>query len=72
MSFDPSSLFIELVVSSVGFVLLIYGKKQQRWPQAVAGLLLMVYPYFVENWAAMAGIGAVICGGLWWVVRAGY
>jgi hypothetical protein len=72
LSFAPSSLFVELIVGSVGFVLLIYGKKQQRWPQAVAGLLLMIYPYFVDDWLTMTGIGAAICAALWWTVRAGY
>ena len=72
MSFDPSSLFISLIVSSVGFVLLAYGKKQQRLPQVFAGLALMIYPYFVDGWLAMAGVGAIICGALWFAVRQGY
>ncbi len=69
---DPSSLFVSLVIGSVGFVLVAYGKKQQRWPHAIAGLLLMVYPYFVDDWLVMGGVGAAICAGLWWAVRAGY
>jgi hypothetical protein len=69
---DPSSLFVSLVIGSVGLVLVAYGKKQQRWPHAIAGLLLMVYPYFVDDWLVMGGIGAAICAGLWWAVRAGY
>jgi len=72
VSFDPSSLFISLIVSSVGFVLLAYGKKQQRLPQVFAGLALMIYPYFVDGWLAMAGVGAIICGALWFAVRQGY
>jgi hypothetical protein len=72
MSFDPSSLFVSLMVGSVGFVLLAYGKKQQRLPHIFAGLALMIYPYFVDGWVMMAGIGAGICGALWWAVRVGY
>ena len=72
MSFDPSSLFVSLTVSSVGFMLLAYGKKQQRLPQVFAGLALMIYPYFVDGWLAMAGVGAVICAALWWAIRTGY
>ena len=72
MSFDTSSLFVSLIVSSVGFVLLAYGKKQQRLPQVFAGLALMIYPYFVDGWLAMAGVGAIICGALWLAVRQGY
>jgi hypothetical protein len=72
VSFDSSSLFIELIVSSIGFVLLAYGKKQQRLPQMFAGVALMIYPYFVDGWMMMAGVGALICGALWWAIRTGY
>jgi hypothetical protein len=72
MSFEPSSLFLSLIVGSVGFVLLIYGKKQQRWPHMIAGLLFMVYPYFVDGFLMMAAIGAALGGVLWWLLRQGY
>jgi hypothetical protein len=72
MSFDPSSLFVSLMVGSVGFVLLAYGKKQQRLPHIFAGLALMVYPYFVDGWLMMTGVGVGICVALWWAVRVGY
>jgi len=32
----PNSLFLSLVVSTVGLGLFIYGKKQQRLPQLIA------------------------------------
>ena len=35
-------IVLSLFPSGAGFVLFMYGKKQQRWPQLVAGLLLMV------------------------------
>lgn len=72
MSFDPGSLFLSLIVSGVGFVLFMYGKKQERWPQLVAGLVLMVYPYFVGDALPMLLVGAGIVGGLWLAVRSGY
>ena len=49
MSLDPELLFLSLVTSGMGFVLFMYGKKQERWPQLVAGIVLMVYPYFVDS-----------------------
>ena len=49
MSFDPWWLLLSLAVSGVGLVFFMYGKKQERVPQLVAGLLFMVYPYFVES-----------------------
>jgi hypothetical protein len=72
MSFDPTFLFFDFIIGGVGLVLFIYGKKQQRLPQLVAGLLLMVYPYFVSTVPAILGVAAVIGVGLWWVIRVGY
>jgi hypothetical protein len=72
MAFDEASLFLSLIIGSVGFVLLAYGKKQQRLPHMFAGLALMVYPYFVDGWIMMAGVGAIICVALWFAVRQGY
>lgn len=72
MSLDPTGIFLSLIVSGIGFVLFVYGKKQQRMPQLIAGLLMMVYPYFVEGALAMAGIGAVIGCALWMAVRLGW
>ena len=42
MNLDPTWLFLSLLPSGVGFVLFVYGKKQERWPQLVAGLLFLV------------------------------
>ena len=72
MSFDPTLLFLSLVTGGIGFVLLIYGKKEGRWPQIVAGLLYMVYPYFVETAAMLIGVGVAIGVALWFMVRQGY
>ncbi len=72
MSFDPAALLLSLVMGGIGFVLLVYGRKQERWPQLVAGLVLMVYPYFVSGVAALVGIGIAICAALWLAVRAGW
>jgi hypothetical protein len=72
LSFDPSSLFLSLIVSSVGFVLFTYGRKQDRFPHLAAGLVLMIYPYFVGNAVPMLLVGAAIVGGLWLAVRSGY
>jgi hypothetical protein len=64
VSFDPSSLFVELVVGAIGLALFGYGKKAERWPQLTAGLLLMVYPYFVDTALQLFAVGAVIVCGL--------
>jgi len=33
MSFDPTWLFLSLIPAGIGFVLFVYGKKQERWSQ---------------------------------------
>jgi hypothetical protein len=37
MSFDTSSLFASVVIGLVGLSIFLYGKKQRRAPQLVAG-----------------------------------
>ena len=72
MNLDPTWLFLSLVPSGVGFVLLVYGKKRERWPQLVAGLLFMVYPYFATSVMWLVGVGMILGGSLWYVLRAGW
>jgi hypothetical protein len=70
--FDPAVLLLSLATGGVGFVLLVYGKKQGRWPQLVAGLAYMVYPYFVETALTMIIVGVVLGVGLWLAIREGW
>jgi len=72
MSLDPSLLFLSLITSGIGFVLFVYGKKQDRWPQLVAGVALMIYPYVVSTAAMTIVIGAGIIAALWLAVRQGW
>jgi hypothetical protein len=72
MSLDPGLLFLSLVTSGAGFVLFVYGRKQERWPQLVAGIVLMVYPYFVGTLALSAGIAVAIVALMWLAIRQGY
>ena len=71
MDLDGSSLLASLIVSSIGFVVFGYGKRQERVPQIVIGLLLMAFPYFIGSVPLMAGIAAVLLAGLWVAVRFG-
>lgn len=67
-----NALFLSIVPSGVGFVLFSYGRKQDRWPMIVAGLLFMVYPYFTSSVTAMLAVGVALGLGLYAAVRAGY
>ena len=69
MSFDANWLFLSLIPSGIGFVLFVYGKKQDRWPQLVAGLALMVYPYVATTVTMLVGVGVAIGIALWLAIR---
>ena len=72
MSLDPAWLFLSLIIGGVGFVLFVYGKKQQRWPQLAAGLIFMAYPYFATSVVSLVAIGVVIGCVLWYAIRIGW
>ena len=72
MSLDPTWLFLSLFPSGIGFVLFVYGKKHDRWPQLVAGLALMVYPYFATSTIPLVAGGLVVGMGLWLAIRVGW
>jgi len=72
VSLDANWLFLSLIPGGIGFVLLVYGKKQGRWPHIAAGALLTVYPYFATSIASLVLVGAAICGALWFAVRLGW
>ncbi len=67
--FTAESLIASLVVSSIGTVAFIYGKRQSRVPHMAIGALLCIFPYFVENLYLMAGITVLLLGALWALVR---
>jgi hypothetical protein len=68
---EPGYLFVSLVASSVGFVMLVYGKKQHRPLQLAAGIMLLVFPLLVRDplWLGLLSVG--ICAGVWGGVKAG-
>ena len=72
MNFDPAWLFLSLIPSGIGFVLFVYGKKQQRWSHLIAGVLFTVYPYFATSLLSLVATGAAIGFGLWYAVRLGW
>jgi len=72
MSLDPTLMFLSLLTSGVGFVLFVYGKKQDRFPQLLGGIALMVYPYFVSTVTATVAIAGVIVAAVWLAVRQGW
>jgi hypothetical protein len=72
MSLDPGALLASVLISAVGLGIFLYGKKQRRGPQLVAGIVLMAYSYFVGSLVWMVVIFAAIVAALWAIVRLGY
>ena len=72
MTLDPGLLFLSLITSGVGFVLFMYGKKQDRMPQLVAGIVLMVYPYFVPDLLWNVVVFVAIVAATWIAVKQGW
>lgn len=72
MSLDPTWLFLSLIPGGIGFVMFVYGKKQQRWPILAFGIAFMAYPYFTESAAAMIVVGIALGGLFWAVLRLGW
>jgi hypothetical protein len=72
LTLDPIWLLVSLIPGGIGFVLLVYGKKQQRWPYLVAGLLFIVYPYFTPTLVSLVATGAALGLLLWYAVHFGW
>jgi hypothetical protein len=69
---DVNALLASLLVSSVGFVLLVYGKKMARPPQLGVGMLLVVFPYFVSGalWILLIATGLLTL--MWIALKNGW
>ena len=72
MPLDPTWLFLSLIPGGIGFVLFVYGKKQQRWPQLVGGLAFMVYPYFTPTALSLTIVGAALGVAVWLAIGMGW
>ncbi len=59
---STAEIIAAFVVSTVGFSLFLYGKKQVRLPQLVAGMLMMVAPIAVRDplWVTIGGIALLL------------
>ena len=69
---DGNQILLSLLVSGIGLVLFMYGKRQSRIPQLVTGLVLCIFPYFVSNLWLMGGITVVILAVCWLLVNMGF
>lgn len=71
MDLSAEALLASLVVSSVGFGLFLYGKKQQRLPQLLTGIAIMACSYLVQEPVGLFSIAGGLVLVLAGAVRAG-
>ena len=71
MGFDQNSLLASMLVSGIGFVLFKYGRKMQRPPHTLIGLIMLLYPYAVSDAVIMLCIAPLLLGLLWAATRFG-
>ena len=57
---NSTQLFLGVIFSSIGLGYCLYGKKQKMTVPFVVGLVLMVFPYFIESNALLDGIGLLL------------
>lgn len=71
MDFSPAWLLSSLCVGSVGVGFFVYGRKQARLPQFLAGVALLAESSFVPSVAWMLALAALILAVLWGALRVG-
>lgn len=57
---NSTQLFLGVIFSSIGLGYFLYGKKQKMTVPFVTGLVLMVFPYFIESNLLLGGIGMLL------------
>lgn len=61
MNFTPGALIAGMLFGSIGLWLFIVAKKRNNLPVLVIGIVMMIYPYFIESVGALWVIGAALC-----------
>ena len=62
MSLDVNWLLLSMLYSTIGFGMFLYGKNAVRFVPLVAGLLLMIVPYFFAGvvWMSVACVALML------------
>ena len=59
-SFDMSTMAVQAITGTVGFVAVTYGHKKRLWRPVAIGVALMAYPYLVPGLWQECVIGIVL------------
>ncbi|MFA7254476.1 MAG: amino acid transport protein [Candidatus Omnitrophota bacterium] len=54
---NTTNIFASIIFGSIGLGAFIYGKKQSNLKALVIGVVLMIYPYFMQNPIALFATG---------------
>ncbi len=60
MNMESGTLWVSLVVSTVGFGYFTYGRKTQTLAFMLSGGVMMIYGYFIESFGLSLGIGIAL------------
>ena len=60
ITMNATQLFLGVIFSSIGLGYFMYGKKQKMTIPLTVGLVLMIFPYFIESNALLGGIGLLL------------
>ena len=61
MNISAGGIFASMLVSGVGFVFLGFGKKRGDALFMIFGIIMMVYPYFIDDFGTMMLIFSGMC-----------
>lgn len=64
-SMDPGPLFSSMLIGTIGFGMLVFGKKAGRMWWFLFGLIMCVFPYLVHSVGLMwLGAGGCVMGAM--------
>ena len=55
-----NELFAGLIAGVFGMAYFVYGKRQSKFAPMISGVLLCLYPYFIDSLVWLCVIGAVL------------
>lgn len=66
LSFDMWSILAGILFGAVGLYVFRHGRRESDIRNVVFGLLLMIYPYFVDGAKLTWAIGMALCGAVYY------
>ena len=72
LNLNMGSILIGVFISMIGSAVVLYGRKEVRVPHIAAGVILIIFPYFVSIWWLAILIAAIILASLSLASRLGY